>query len=220
MHRVNYDDISHRYDEPIRDHKIDLNLLDFLASNPGLKEADVTILDVGCGTGRQLAANRKRFPRMGMVGADRFRGMLRVAGERCSTVGWVQADGASLPFGSASLHYATNQFSYQHIRNTERLLGELYRVLKPGGRFVMTNIDPWSMTDWIIYRYFPEAFGNGLPGLSANRTVRRPHGGHRVLRSPCDVHLFEQKGEATGVSSVRPRSPSCVAADGDSGRSL
>ncbi len=125
-----------------------------------------------------------------MVGADRFRGMLRVAGETCSSVGWVQADGASLPFGTASLHYATNQFSYQHIRNTERLLGELYRVLKPGGRFVMTNIDPWSMTDWIIYRYFPEAL-------------------EMDYRDFLPIERFVDLMEGTGFSAVRA-TPTCL----------
>jgi len=33
----------------------------------------------------------------------------------------------------------------------------VFRVLKAGGRFVMTNIDPWSMPGWLVYRYFPEA---------------------------------------------------------------
>ena len=30
-----------------------------------------------------------------------------------------------------------------------------FRILRPGGRFVITNLDPWSMPGWIIYRYFP-----------------------------------------------------------------
>jgi hypothetical protein len=31
-------------------------------------------------------------------------------------------------------------------------------LLKPGGQFVMTNICPRAMPDWLYYHYFPTAF--------------------------------------------------------------
>ena len=80
--------------------------------------------------------------------------MLRVAAPRSPGIVWAQGDGAHLPLASASFDYATNQFSYHHIVEQERFVYEMLRVLRPGGRFVMTNIDPWSMVDWSIYRYF------------------------------------------------------------------
>lgn len=92
-----------------------------------------------------------------MVGVDRFEGMLRIARKRYPELAWIQADGAALPLLSQICDYATSQFSYPHVRNPHRLLEEVFRVLKPRGRFVMTNIDPWSMLGWAIYRYFPEA---------------------------------------------------------------
>lgn len=94
---------------------------------------------------------------MYMVGLDRFRGMLEIARRRCPSVMWIQGDGTELPLASASFDYVCNPFSYPHVRNKEKLMTELFRVLKPGGRFTMTNIDPWSMTGWSPYRYFPEA---------------------------------------------------------------
>ena len=30
-------------------------------------------------------------------------------------------------------------------------------MLKPGGRFVITNLDPWSMLGWIVYTWFPQS---------------------------------------------------------------
>jgi ubiquinone/menaquinone biosynthesis C-methylase UbiE len=38
--------------------------------------------------------------------------------------------------------YITNQFSYPHVLDKPGMILETYCVLKPGGRFVMTNIDP------------------------------------------------------------------------------
>ena len=156
MPRVNYDLIAHLYDEPMRQHRVDERLLAFLEQRPDLDPTSVRVLDVGCGTGTQLAANRARLPQATMVGVDPFRGMLRVAGQRGAGVGWVQGDGAHLPVASGSFDYTTNQFSYQHITGREAFVHEAHRVLRPGGRFVMTNIDPWTMLDWSIYRFFPE----------------------------------------------------------------
>jgi ubiquinone/menaquinone biosynthesis C-methylase UbiE len=154
VHRVDYDQIAHLYDERIRDHPPDTNLAAFLENR---SKSDVSVLDVGCGTGKQLAVNRSEYPGIRLVGLDRFREMLKIAMARCGSVTWIQGDGTCLPFLDSSFDYACNQFSYPHIRNKEALMAELFRALKPGGRFVMSNIDPWRMPKWNIYRFFPEA---------------------------------------------------------------
>jgi SAM-dependent methyltransferase len=115
------------------------------------------VLDIGCGTGKQVVANRARWPDLVLVGVDRFAGMLRIAQRRCADALWIQGDGAELPLADGAFDYVTSQFSYQHVRRTPALLREVFRVLRPAGRFVMTNIDPWSMRGWLVYRFFPEA---------------------------------------------------------------
>lgn len=156
--RVNYDPIAHLYDEPLRDHGVDEHLVQFLAARPWLLPAQLRILDMGCGTGKQLAANHPLFPGAALVGLDLFRGMLHQAQKRGQGVNWVQADNMAAPFASQSFHYITNQFSYAHVQNKPQFIAETYRLLKPGGQFVLTNIDPWSMPNWAIYRYFPAAY--------------------------------------------------------------
>ena len=155
--RVDYDAIAHLYDEPRRDHAPDRLLEKFLAERRSGPAADVRVLDVGCGTGKQLASNRARFGKMTLVGVDRSAGMLRIARAREAGVAWIQGDAQALPVGSRTVDYATNQFSYPHISDKTQFVSEIFRVLRPGGRFVLTNIDPWAMEQWIIYRYFPEA---------------------------------------------------------------
>ncbi len=155
--RLDYDRIAHLFDEPLRDHEVDPHLVRFLEEDARRRAQDVSILDVGCGTGKQLASNRAAFPHLRMTGLDRFAGMLQIARARCPTVTWVHGDGARLPFRSTSFDYVSNQFSYPHVRDKRSLIAEIFRVLTPRGRFVMTNIDPWSMPDWAIYRFFPEA---------------------------------------------------------------
>jgi ubiquinone/menaquinone biosynthesis C-methylase UbiE len=155
--RVDYDAIAHLYDDRRRDHGPDERLAAFLAGRR-LAPGATRVLDVGCGTGKQLAANRRQYPSMRLVGVDLSGGMLRVARAREPRVAWIHGDAQALPIASAAFDYATNQFSYPHIGDPRRFVAEVFRALRPGGRFVLTNIDPWSMTDWALYRYFPEAF--------------------------------------------------------------
>jgi SAM-dependent methyltransferase len=153
--RIDYDAIAHLYDDRRRDHDVDPHLVAFVATRGG--DERLRVVDVGCGTGKQLAADRARFPRMTLVGVDRSAGMLQVARRRAEDVSWVQGDAQTLPLATASVDYATNQFSYPHISDKRRFAAEVFRVLRPGGRLVVTNIDPWEMPGWVIYRFFPEA---------------------------------------------------------------
>ena len=154
--RVDYDAIAHLYDERRRDHAPDTRLEAFIAERHAGRAAGVRVLDVGCGTGKQLAANRARFGSIRLVGVDRSAGMLSIARARDASVTWIEGDAQALPFRSAAFDYATNQFSYPHIADKPRFAAEVFRVLRPGGRFVLTNIDPWAMEHWILYRYFPD----------------------------------------------------------------
>jgi SAM-dependent methyltransferase len=153
--RVNYDAIAHLYDEPGRDHDLDPNLLNFLNEQTSLRPTDLRILDMGCGMGKQLCSNQAAFHEARTVGLDLFIGMLRQAQKRCIRVAWIQGSSAQTPFPSSSFHYITNQYSYPHVLDKSGMIAETFRVLAPGGRFVMTNIDPWSMPGWLIYQYFP-----------------------------------------------------------------
>jgi len=153
--RVDYDRIAPLYDEPSRDYRADPFLQRFLdAKNQGLTVA-YSVMDIGCGTGKQLAANHLVHPGLHLVGLDLFRGMLKQAQERSRTVGWVQADCTRAPIASESFDFVTSQFSYHHVKNKPAMLAQAFRLLRPGGRFVITNLDPWAMEDWIVYQFFP-----------------------------------------------------------------
>ncbi len=156
MPRVDYDEIADVYDrDDYRVKAFDAKLGEFIdvrGSIDGLR-----MLDVGCGTGQQLAANLAGLDGAMLVGVDRYAGMLRQAKMRCSGVGLAQGDGVDLPFPDATFDYISNQFSYHHVGRTPAFVREVSRVLRPSGRFVITNMDPWEMDDWICYQYFPTA---------------------------------------------------------------
>ncbi len=156
MPRVDYDEIADVYDrDPYRVKTFDPKLAEFLDARGSID--GLCVLDVGCGTGQQIAANLAALDGATLVGADRYGGMLRHAKARCAGIGLIQADGVDLPFPGAMFDYVSNQFSYHHIGRTPEFVREVFRILRPRGRFVITNMDPWTMDDWVCYRYFPTA---------------------------------------------------------------
>jgi SAM-dependent methyltransferase len=154
--RLNYDKIAHLYDEPIRDYGVDPNLVSYLEQRG--RDGRRRVLDLGCGTGKQLTADSQSLSGIIFMGMDLFSGMLRVAQRRGPNISWVQGDNAHTPFASDTFDYITNQFSYQHVQEQEKMIGEIYRLLRGGGRFVMNNIDPWMMREWLVYQFFSAAW--------------------------------------------------------------
>jgi len=153
---VNYDTIAHLYDrQPYREKTVDPALLAFVAQRAPM--AALSMLDVGCGTGNQVVANRTVVPYARWVGVDRSLGMLRQAQPKAPDLAWIQADSATLPLQAQRFDFITYQYAFHHVQDKAGMLREVLRVLRPGGRFVLSNICPQEMADWLYYQYFPEA---------------------------------------------------------------
>ena len=171
--RVDYDQIAELYDsQPYRSKEVDADLLTFLNEQADRDANALAILDIGCGTGNQLVADRARLPFARMVGLDLFHSMLCQAAKKADDICWVQADGAQLPFSDESFDFITNQFSFHHVQDKPSMILEVFRVLRSGGQFVMTNICPGEMADWIYYRYFPAALEKDLQDFLPKEEIR------------------------------------------------
>jgi SAM-dependent methyltransferase len=154
--RADYDAIAPLYDSgPGRARVVDPELLAFIEQRP---TTDVlSLLDISCGTGNQLVANRIAAPHANMVGIDRSLGMLRQAWLKARVINWLQADAAALPFPALSFDFISCQFALHHFQAKASMLRDTFRVLRPGGRFVLRNLCPQESSDWLYYEYFPEA---------------------------------------------------------------
>lgn len=103
------------------------------------------VLDVGCSQGiASILLAREGFTVTGIdveEAAIHFAGKL-LAGEPESVqkaVTFLRTDGAAMPFGDASFDSVLMGEVIEHLVHPERVLAEITRVLKPGGRLVLTT---------------------------------------------------------------------------------
>jgi ubiquinone/menaquinone biosynthesis C-methylase UbiE len=154
--RADYDAIAPLYDSGLgRARVVDPVLLAFIGQRASSDA--LALLDIGCGTGNRLVANRTAVSHAKMVGVDRSLGMLRQAWPKSPGIAWVQADAAALPFPALSFDFISCQFAFHHFQAKAGMLRDTFRVLRPGGCFVLRNLCPQESSDWLYYEYFPKA---------------------------------------------------------------
>jgi SAM-dependent methyltransferase len=105
------------------------------------------LLDVGCGPGfycRELID--EVGPSGSIVGVDPSDAMLALAGRRCEghdNIELRQGDAVSVPVDDGDFDVAYSVQVFEYVDDVAGGLGELYRVLRPGGRVLVWDID-WS----------------------------------------------------------------------------
>lgn len=107
-------------------------LLEFLAGRPGER-----VLDVGCGPGIVTAALRSAGMRA--VGIDLTAAMLREA--RAAGVTCVQGDVSALPFQRGAFDVAVSRNTFHHLADPRRVLEEMARTVRSGGRVVIEDME-------------------------------------------------------------------------------
>src|SRR5262245_28825360 len=102
-------------------------------------------LDVCCGTGDLALELRRRIgPDGRVVGCDFSEPMLELArrksGEEGLAVEFGWADALDLPYADGSFAAVTIGFGARNLADLQKGVGEMTRVLKPGGRLVILEI--------------------------------------------------------------------------------
>ena len=105
-------------------------------------------LDVGCGPGSDTLALAELVGPAGRVeGIDHDAAMVAEADRRAAEVGVSarvrhhQGDAYALPFADATFHAARSERLFLHLDQPERAVGEMARVVRPGGRVVVVDTD-------------------------------------------------------------------------------
>ena len=127
------------------------------------------ILDAGCGAGLLLEALRDRGATV--TGFDKSRGMLRLARRRLGGDANLQVadlDGP-LPFRDDTFDDVTASLVLHYLQDWGPALAELRRVLKPGGRLIVSVDHPFAVH--LMYREGGrKAGGNADYFETSNRT--------------------------------------------------
>lgn len=108
-----------------------------------------SLLEIGCGTGFVLAGIASKCPELRLAGSEIHTAALNFAADRLPGTQLMQMDARCIPF--------TDEFDVigafdvlEHIPEDEKVLGEMYRALRPGGGIIITVPQHrflWSQAD-------------------------------------------------------------------------
>lgn len=157
------------------------------------------ILDFGAGNGGSVPYVHKHFPSAQLTCLDVSQRSLEIAEKRFPSLAhYVHFDGTHIPFSDNHFDIAYAACVFHHIDHAEHvsLLGELHRVIRPGGYLFVFEHNPYNpLTVRVVnnckfdenarlirgYEMKQRLMAAGFAGASTNYRVFFPHA-LRVLR--------------------------------------
>lgn len=131
------------------------------AGDPG----DGLTLDLATGTGDIGALMTDIHPHARVVGGDFSLNMLKEAKQRFSgkRISWQACDANTLPFANDTFESVTFGYLLRNVDDALRVLREVHRVLRPGGKVVCLDTTPPNKN--ILYPFVRFYFMYGIPVL-------------------------------------------------------
>jgi len=160
------------------------------------------VLDLACGTGDLCEQARDRGAQV--IGLDFAREMLRGASRRGIDATFVNGDAAAMPLASAGVDVLTCGFALRNFVALEPVFDEMARVLKPGGRVAIIEVDrPRSALVRGVHSVYFDRLVPFLGGLLSDRDAYRYLPESTAYLPPEGV-LLEQLSRA-GFAQVQKR---------------
>lgn len=152
MPRIDHDRLIAWYDAQAPLYRLwrdapDGPLVDEVESALGDDDGPRELLDLGCGTGMFAVGLTRRRPGWRVTGVDASAGMVRVAAESARRHGVADrasfrvGDAGRLDLGDAAVDAVVMAGLLPNLNEWAPALGEVRRVLRPGGRLVVVEVD-------------------------------------------------------------------------------
>jgi demethylmenaquinone methyltransferase/2-methoxy-6-polyprenyl-1,4-benzoquinol methylase len=173
------------------------------AGDPGTGK----ILDLATGTGDIASLSRKLYPDCTIIGADFSLNMLREAKKRFfeDDIYWQATDANHLPYADESFEFVTFGYLLRNVDDAVRVLREVNRVLKKGGRVVCLDTTPPAKN--LLYPFIQMYFRLGIPLLG--RLIAKDEDAYAYLTgSTMDFYTADALADAfrqAGFSEVSYR---------------
>lgn len=138
---------------------------------------DCRLLDLGCGTGRHTLEICRQdceivaadLSRVDLLKARYLLGIMRRRAEARARVHFALADGFYLPFASGRFDRIICTETLEHVQDDAALIGEMVRVLRPGGLLAVSVPDFY--TESLLWRLSPRY--RSIPGGHVRVYTRR-----------------------------------------------
>jgi demethylmenaquinone methyltransferase/2-methoxy-6-polyprenyl-1,4-benzoquinol methylase len=137
--------------------------------SPPRRTRSYEVLDIAGGTGDVAFRIAGRSEGAKIIVGDINKEMLAVGQERAGTRGldgtvtFEEANAEELPFGNGRFDAVTIAFGIRNVPRIDAALGEVFRVLKPGGRFLSLEFSSVDIA-WLDRLYELYSF-NVIPAL-------------------------------------------------------
>lgn len=184
-----------------------------------------SVLDIGCGTGYFLSLLAPYTAEL--TGVDIAASQLDVAKRYLPTATFTVAGMEALPFPDASFDFIVANNSVQFSPDTDKALAEIYRVLKPGGKFVVTLWDePRKSEAFAYFEVFYSITGQPMEtsipfNLSKNGLINEllQKAGFKVIAAQPVVYSRTYPDTDTAVKAILASGPA-INAIGKSSREV
>jgi ubiquinone/menaquinone biosynthesis C-methylase UbiE len=124
---------------------------------PNLVSQELSILDYGCGDGLMTACFEAIFPKASVHGIDPSLKSIEVARKNYKNLLFAHLEGDAMPYESDSFDLISAAGVFHHIpfEEHDKWLTEIFRVLRPGGTFVLFELNPFNPLTQYVFRTSP-----------------------------------------------------------------
>ncbi len=165
-----FDNIAGRYDFMNRFLSGGIDVYWRKAAIKRLKDIDPNrILDIATGTGDLAILAARYFPKARITGIDISTGMLECGRKKIANlllnnkIELLEGDSEAINFDEGTFDAVTVAFGVRNFANLQKGIGEMHRVLKPGGRMVILEFSkPCQRIFKTLYAFYMKVVAPGV----------------------------------------------------------